>query len=487
MRLDVKIYLIFFIISAVLSSDISPVYLKYGECERLVPNGFSPNVVCLNDQPWFDWFRRGFERHEIRINGTTQNAFPLRAFTGFSVSDLQSRSPWLNAFPSDLESDYELYQDSSIELYGYDSHCVAFIKPSGLTQIGSRDALTVKFTATIDYFRYGRLLVGILLYFGTPVIVDNIGLYYASGVSLSVIGGLLILLLIAMRMLPRRTTLLFQGALLIGSGFVSVLVLYLQYLRTLLWNFIVNHAFLVLGYVFITALLSGIVLYWFSLPERLIESFPRTQNIFQFCLRSLGICLIASAPHLPSELVLVTSMINTVASYINFYFGIDRSYVSGFSPLIMRALFTATVVSLCHYVSSHFKGNKRQRIFLSPSKRNNYRLPDLPCATSSPLATRSVWRTPESYEYFSSPPLTTHYGGYAYLPKDYEEPINTLNGHTESYWDGNGLVVSPAQSRNRRGNSSFMSPVRNRNIASRQNRSYVGWMSRDEVVTDDED
>nr|CDS27984.1 protein of unknown function DUF2215 [Hymenolepis microstoma] len=489
MRLDVKTYLVFFIIPAAFSSSISPVYLRYGEHERIIPNAFSPSVVCLNDQPWFDWFYRGFEHHEIRINGTSQNVFPVRAFTGFSVSDLQSRSPWLKDFPSDLGSDfYELYQDLSIELYGFDSHCVAFIKPPGFTQFGSRDALTVEFTASIDYCRYGRLIVGLLLYFGTSIITENIGFYYASGVSLSVIGGLLILLLLAMRMLPKRTALLFQGALLIGSGFTSILIIYLQYLRTLLWNFTVNHAFLVLCYILITALLSGIVLYWFNLPERLIESFPRTQNVFRFCLRFAGISLIASAPHFPSEMALVTKVIHTVASYANFYLGIDGSYALAMSPLIMRALFTAAILLLCHYVLSHFMDKRRQRVVLSPpSRRNNYRLPDLPCATSSPLGTRSVWRTPVSDENFSSPPLTTHYGGYAYLPRDYRGPVNTSNGYTDSYWDENGLIVSPAQSRNLRGNSSFITPVRDRNFATRQNRSHVGWISKDEVVTDDED
>ncbi|VDN96888.1 unnamed protein product [Rodentolepis nana] len=483
MRLDVKIYLIFSILPTVFSSVISPVYLSYGEYERIVPNAFSPSVACLNDQPWFDWFYRGFEHHEIRINGTSQNVFPIRVFIGSSVSDLQSRSPWLKDFPSDLGSDfYEIYQDLSIELYGFDSHCVAFIKPPGFVQLGPLDALTVEFTSSIDYFRYARLLVGLLLYFGTSFITENIGFYYASGVSLSVIGGLLILLLIAMRLLPKRTTLLLQSALLIGSGFASILVIYLQYLRTLLWSFIVNHAFLILCYILITTLLSAIVLYWFSLPERLIESFPRTQNVFRFCLRITGISLIASAPHLPSELTLVTRVIRIVASCADFYLGIDRSYVLALSPLIMRALFTAAIVLLCYYVLSHFKNKRRPRVLLSPpSRRNNYRLPDLPCATSSPLGTRSTWRTPVSDEYLSSPPLTTHYGGYGYLP------VNDSNGFTDSYWDENGLVVSPAQSRNCRGNSSFVPPVRDRNLAPRQYRSHIGWMSRDEVVTDDED
>ncbi|KAM7537538.1 hypothetical protein Aperf_G00000073698 [Anoplocephala perfoliata] len=505
MPLDVKIYFAFFILPLVFGSDFSPNYLLYGQREGLLLNSFSPSVVCLKNQPWFEWFQRAFECYAISINGTTPNAFPLHVFIAVDEYDLRSRSPWLQDFPFDLTpssnwmpinalgSDfYEIFQDSSVELYGFNPHCVAFIKPPGQTYSDYQDSISVEFTATIDYHRFVRLFVGLFLYFIAPTISNKIGLYYASGMGISVIGGLLILIFIALRLLPKRTTLLFQGALLLGSGAFSILVLYLQYLRSILWNFVVNHAHLVLGYVLLTALLSGVVLYWFSLPERLLEAFPRTQTLFRFCLRSAGVILISSAPQLPSELLLLTYLIQKIVHYINLWLNIDVSVVLTLSSLIVRALFTAIVVLACHRLSSRRKV-KQQRLS-PPSRWNNYHLPDLPCATSSPFGAtngpRQRWKSP-GFDRFYCSPCTTNYGGYGYSPDDYDDfEDQESNEHTDSYWDGNGFVFSPAQQRHRRGTSgdiALMSSMQNQ-PSSRRNRSHIGWISKeDEVVTDDED
>lgn len=485
----------------VFGSDFSPIYLLYGKRERIVLNSFSPSVVCLKDQSWLEWFHRAFEHHDIVINGSTSNAFPLRVFTAFDESDLRSRSPWLQDFPSNLASSfnwmpinylgsgfYEIFHDSSIDLYGFNSHCVAFIKPPGQAYSDYQDAILVKFTAVVDYYRYARLFAGLFLYFVAPIISNSIGFYYASGMSISVIGGLLILLLIALRLLPKRTSLLFQGVLLFGGGVFSMLVLYLQYLRSLLWNFVANHAQLLMSYVLLTALLSGVILYWFSLPERLVEAFPRTQTLFRFCLRSAGVFLIASAPHLPSELFLGAYLIQKSAQYVDRRLNIDASVMLTLSSLIMRAFFAAVVLSICHQLSSCRK--IRQQRLSPPLRRNNYRLPDLPCATSSPLGAtddpRPMWRSP-GLGHFYSPPRTTNYGGYGYPYDDYNDfEVREPSDHTVGYWDGNGFVFSPAQQRHRRGMSSFILPVQNQ-PSSKQNQNHIEWISKDEVVTDDED
>ncbi|VDM17031.1 unnamed protein product [Hydatigera taeniaeformis] len=482
------------ILSFVKSDDFSPAYLSYGSREHLILTSLDPSVVCLRRPPWFEWIFTAFQHQTIKVNGTSLDICPIYAFTAVDELDLRSRSPWLHDFPSSsLLSSFlpfsasspgyfELHEDSSIELFGFDSHCVAFISQPGKTHYGCQFGIDVGFEARVDWLRIFRFACGFVLYVFAPTLSNNLTFYYFTGISLSVIGSVLIVLLIAMRLLPKRTTLLLQGALLIGGGALSFFAIYLDYLRSLLWSFVLNNAGWVFVYVLGTALISGIILYWFGLPERLMQSFPRTQVLLELLIRTAAALLIASAPHLPSQLLILTDAINLMAHYAKSWLNISPSLLLAASPLAMRAVFTGVILAVISYISSASLKAKRRRRPLDPSW-DNCLLLDSPCAASSPYnrqSNRPVWRPPGSS--FLATPSTSNYGGYIYQ----EEGDEYAAISTEAYWDGNGYVFSPVL----RVRSNRSTPSRRQTASSRspKSRSKVGWVvMQDAVLTDDDE
>ncbi|CDS42133.1 protein of unknown function DUF2215 [Echinococcus multilocularis] len=476
--------------------DFSPTYLSYGSRERLILTGLGPSVVCLRGPPWFEWVFSAFQRHTIKIDATSPEVYPFYAFTAVNELDLRSRSPWLHDFPSpSLLSSFfslfpapspgyfELREDASIELFGFDSHCVAFISQPGKTYYGRQIGIDVEFEARTDWFRISRLLCGFALYFIAPVLSSNLAFYYFTGMSLSVIGSILIILLVAMRLLPKRATLLFQGALLIGGGAFSFFFIYLDYLRSLLWGFVLNNVGWVLCYVLGTALISCAILYWFGLPEQLIRNFPRTRTLLQVLIRTAAVLLIASAPHLPSQLPILTDIIHLTAQYSKVWFNINPHLLLAVSPLVMRAVFAGAALAMVSYISKTHPKGKRRRPPRDPLWENYQVLP-APCASSSPYNKQSrkpVWHPPGSG--FHGTLSTSNYGGYVYLA---EEDDEYETGYTEAYWDGNGYVFSPVP----RVGSNRSTSRRWQTASSRspKSRSKVGWVvMQDAVLTDDEE
>ncbi|VDK43090.1 unnamed protein product [Taenia asiatica] len=495
-KVDVGFFVFTFtILSPVICDHFSPIYLPYGSGERLIITGFAPRVVCLRRPPWFEWIFSAFQRHTIKIVATSPEVYPFYAFTATDEYDLRSRAPWLHDFPSpSLLSSFfpfspasgpgylELREDTSIELFGFDSHCVAFISQPGKTYYSYQDGIDVDFEARIDWFRISRLFSGFALYFIAPALSNNLTFYYFTGMSLSIIGSVLIILLIAMRLLPKRTTLLLQGALLIGGGAFSFFVIYLDYLRSLLWGFVLNNAGWVLCYVLGTALISVATLYWLGLPERLMQSFPRTQTLTQLLIRIAAVLLIASAPHLPSQLLILTDIVHLAAHYAKVWLNIDPSPLLAASPLAIRAVFAGVALAVVSYISTMLSKGRRKRPPMDPSWENCYLLAP-PCASSSPYNRQNmkpVWRPPGSS--FHATPSTSSYGGYVYRA---EENNEYAAGCTEAYWDGNGYVFSPVP----RVRSNRSTP-RRQTASSRslKSRSKVGWVvMQDAVLTDDDE
>ena len=474
-----------------IGGNLSPIYLTYNEHKHLTLTNFVPTLVCLKRAPWFGFPLCLFWHSVIEVNATSPNVYPLRAFTGTSASDLQTRSPWLQEFSSvtsllsvfnspTLEpGNFELLEDTTIDFVGLDSHCIAFISPSGSNFHNRPAGIDVKFDYGLDWSRIFRFLTGLGLFLTAPILSNNLIFYYASGMGLSVIGSAIILLLIAMRLLPKRTSFLLQGALLIGGGALSFFLLYLEYLRSLLWDLLSKNILWVLCYALGTVVISGAILYWFSLPERLIKSVPRTQILIQFIIRIIGVFLIATAPHLPSQLPILTDFLISLANLAKNWLNIDSSVVSIISPLLLRTLFVGVVLFLYHFTTSLRK--KERESIIHNLSWENYQLPDLPCATSSPYVkqnTKPLWHPPGSA--FHDVPLTTNYGGYGYFADDVS--CAYVNGSTESYWDGNGYVFSPVGSKVR---SKGLTP--RREMPSKR-RSQVGWnIIQTAVLTDDEE
>ncbi|VDD83530.1 unnamed protein product [Mesocestoides corti] len=468
--------------------------------ERLILNSLNPSVVCLPEPHLFKQFISPFLNHVLKINSTSVNAFPVHVFTALSKVDLLSRSPWLHESPSQsrvtpisssfqslVPSYFVVRENTLLEFSGVSVYCV------GLLASQSRDPfllnshqhrIDVAFEETINWTCVARLLLGLIVFFVSPILSRSLVFYYTSGVLMSIIGGLLIVLFIGIRILPKRISLLLQGMVLVSGGAFSLLVLCLSYIRSVLWGFVTNNVGLVICYVSGMALLSASLFYWLSLPERLMQNFPRTQTMLNAGIRALGVLLIASAPQVPSDLPTVTTAFGILADWTKTQFDLDITSLMTILPLVMRGTFTIAVLSLLRLFPNRRKPSRRANL----RSRGSYYLPPVPCAASSPYSwdySRPHRTSPGSC--FRGTSLTTNYGGYGYFEVNEDNPYAL--GHTNEYWDGSGQVFSPVSIRRKSGLST---PIQNMKLSTssklmRSNARDGSLMAQDDILTDDEE
>ncbi|VDN29151.1 unnamed protein product, partial [Dibothriocephalus latus] len=296
------------------TSHAPTVYLNPEEVKTIALTPIHPYMVCLLEQSWLVWIRRSFQNHFFAINSSAKS-FSVRVYYGLNEDELRHRAPWLHS-PVDSEisdlstftafagdsgpPDYsEIRSNSHVPLPGPYSHCVALLPVRSQGQHHS--VFEIAFTSTLNFGRILRLLLGLAIYFCAPCLCGNILFYYCSGVSISILASFLILLFLVVRLLPKRSSLVLQGLVVFGGGAMSMLLFCLDHLRVAVANFISSNLPLFVAYALCVALFSTAILYWFSLPESLLERFPRTQNLLNLSLRAVGVALITSAPQLPEE------------------------------------------------------------------------------------------------------------------------------------------------------------------------------------------
>ncbi|BHF65047.1 hypothetical protein SprV_0200805600 [Sparganum proliferum] len=404
-------------------SHTPTVYLEPEEVKTIALTPIHPYIVCLHEQNWLVWIHRSFQTHFFVINSTA-NFFSVRVYYGLNEDDLRSRAPWLR-FPeesptSDLStftvftSDhgppeyFETHSNGRIPLTGAYSRCVALLPLRSQGQHHS--VFEIAFTSDLDFGRILRLLLGLVIYFCAPCLCGNILFYYCSGVSMSIIASFLILLFLVFRLLPKRSSLVLQGLVVFGGGAMSMLLFCLGHLRNAVVNFISSNMSLFVAYALIVALFSTAILYWFSLPETLLERFPRTQSLLNLSLRALGVALITSAPQLPTESHSLSQLLHEGNRWVKEKLRVDcDELISPFMPpsyITTRLLFAIFVTFVLHAVIYIFRSSDTtvgRRDFASGRRRRQrWRgdniLPPVPCAASSPAS--PGWHpayTPVSY------------------------------------------------------------------------------------------
>lgn len=497
--MEYAVWLIFipFVIAHDLSSPPAS-YVDVGEPYHFIPTSLSPSIICRRNPHWVTRVVRVFQRQSIIISSTSSNAFPLHAYLSSNEIDLHNRAPWLHPIASiqpslsfsifqpttaQVNHDpgfYELLEQTVLILPSLDSDCVAFILPPGRSSFDHFPPIRVNvaFEGRLDWSRIWRLTIGLAAYMIAPMLSKNLTFYYLSGVGMSVIGSLLIILLVGMRLFPKRTSLVLQGIIVIGGGAFSLFVLCLDYLRSAMLNFVSKNAGLVICYVLLMSLLSSAILYWLSLPERLIKNFPRTQTMLKLIIRTIGVLLIASAPQLPIDFPAINKLGVHIADLIETKLNVDVTVAMPPTSVLIRLIFAAVVVVLLSFLPD-FRSSRRDH--MHHHAHSEHILPPIPCAASSPIAsngTRPFWKPPGSGYRESSTPKTTSYGGYSY-----DEYVR-VNGHDRDY------CLSPVRASR---TSAYTTPNRcqpmmNSPRSHNRRRSQVGWtVTQEAILTDDED
>ncbi|KAA3679812.1 uncharacterized protein DEA37_0014282 [Paragonimus westermani] len=158
--------------------------------------------------------------------------------------------------------------------------------------------LTVKSNYNLQ--NVAKSLFGVLTLLLAGYFSTTIGFYYVSGVSLAIMGSFLILMIILIRILPlHRSGAILQGIFVILGGTLSFFCIFIDYLRSSVVQILSSNAEVTFLYVVIVIVVSLLFFYWFHLPERLINKFPRTKTIMKYLLRVCGAFLLITSVYLP--------------------------------------------------------------------------------------------------------------------------------------------------------------------------------------------
>ncbi|GFV39402.1 nuclear envelope integral membrane protein 1 [Trichonephila clavipes] len=135
---------------------------------------------------------------------------------------------------------------------------------------------------TVNYWKLLQTMLGLLLLMSAPSLSRNPFFHYTSAVSLGVLGSLLVLIYVASRFIPKKST--SYAVMIFGYSF-------LLYIVQLLWkdlnDIISKYMDLLLGYCVFAAFVSFIVCYRLGPIQNI-----RTFNIIQWSMQTIAVLLI---------------------------------------------------------------------------------------------------------------------------------------------------------------------------------------------------
>ncbi|GFN93349.1 nuclear envelope integral membrane protein 1-like [Plakobranchus ocellatus] len=159
--------------------------------------------------------------------------------------------------------------------------------------------------------------IGLLLFFFAPYWSRNKFLHYGTGVSVGVLGSVLIALFIVNRFLPQKVKTLGSVLLVIST---SASMFLLQHVTFYINDIFLNHWQAVLGYVLVASVLSFAVMYRYGPVTN-----PRTLDLVRWSLQVLGLVLVYHGSQIPEMAVVI--MVTAFLLYL---------FPSGFFPWLRK-------------------------------------------------------------------------------------------------------------------------------------------------------
>uniref|UniRef100_H2YX63 Nuclear envelope integral membrane protein 1 n=1 Tax=Ciona savignyi TaxID=51511 RepID=H2YX63_CIOSA len=163
------------------------------------------------------------------------------------------------------------------------------------------------------------LLIGIVMFYTAAGMSRSVLFYYTSGISIGVVGSLIVIVFIISRYLPKKPA---AYATLIGGW--SVCAWLFAKMQNNLLEIVKEHYYFALGYVLIAGFASFAVCY-----KRGPVSDPRSQHIIQWMIQLVSLLLVYNGSQLPKvSITIMSSMLVTEACKVivvqNIYFNIIR-------------------------------------------------------------------------------------------------------------------------------------------------------------------
>ncbi|KAK3763405.1 hypothetical protein RRG08_050107 [Elysia crispata] len=233
------------------------------------------------------WFRLWINP-KMRINLSNQESKP-DIFYGSNISEVVERSSSTSylKWPSiwgQLRQEYGFTP--------FNASCIGVLSTKGYTVdfvVKNPDLQFVAYTG-----------VGLLLFFFAPYWSRNKLFHYGTGVSVGVLGSVLIALFILNKFLPQKVKTL-GSVLLVVSTSASMFLL--QHISIYINDVILDYWQVVLGYVLVASVLSFAIMYRYDPLSN-----PRTLDLVRWGLQALGLILVYHGCQIPEMAVVVVAV-----------------------------------------------------------------------------------------------------------------------------------------------------------------------------------
>nr|CAH8849777.1 unnamed protein product [Trichobilharzia regenti] len=252
----------------------------------------------------------------------------------------------------------------------------------------------LKISSALEFDR-NRLVqssVGLLIVICSNSLANSIVFYYLSGVSIIVFCCLLLIIMILIKMMPmRRVGAMLQGAVFFLGGTLGLTFVLIKYLRSVVFNAMMSNWEFVFGYVSVVSICSFVILYWLQVPDKLIQSYPRTKIITTIFLRLTGSLLFVYSMRLP----VVNFSDLTFLKFIENRFALSGIFeaLDKYSDLLIRVCMIFCVNIITTILQRHLNHSKKPESFSKISVQNQvfntphtcqHYMPGSPWAASSP-------------------------------------------------------------------------------------------------------
>lgn len=175
-----------------------------------------------------------FKTIELRLDIVGDNFRHYEGQNASSVRQQHREASWFTFYP---------WRQRVFRLEIYKESCVGIETPNGY-KVSLR-------TRWVDFWRVVTLASSMVLFFAASHLAQNIFFHYTTGVSLGVVGSLLILVYILARMVPKKS-----GAMTVMVGGWGLTVYLLQYLWQNLVSIVKEYQAVAVGYVVVAGLIS---------------------------------------------------------------------------------------------------------------------------------------------------------------------------------------------------------------------------------------
>ncbi|CAH8849903.1 unnamed protein product [Trichobilharzia szidati] len=253
--------------------------------------------------------------------------------------------------------------------------------------------LKISSTLEFDRKRLIQSLTGLLIVICSNSLANSIVFYYLSGVSIVVCSSLLLIIMILIKMMPmRRVGAMLQGVVFLLSGTLGLTFVFIEYLRSVVFNVMMSNWEFVLGYVSVVSICSFVILYWLQVPDKLIQNYPRTKIITTMFFRLTGSLLFVYSMRLP----VVNFSDLTFLKFIENRFALSGIFeaLNKYPDLLIRVCIIFCVNIISTILQRHLNRSKKPESFSKiPSVQNQvsdtphtrrYYMPGSPWAASSP-------------------------------------------------------------------------------------------------------